>query len=160
MQRDGAVVRLLAAVLVIHLVYWQQRATLPLVVTRHGLPPAAYGLLLSVNDRVVIVCALPLTTVTRWLAPRRAIALGFLLIGGDFALLAAAGTLAVMAACVLVWTLGEMIWDPVASAYLATLAPPHLRGRYQGAFSATVASAYVVAPALGGALYARSPVAL
>jgi len=159
-RRDGTVVRLLAAMLAIHLVYWQQLATLPLVVTGRGLPAAAYGLLLSVNGLVVILCELPLTAVTRRLAPRRAIALGFLLIGAGFALLAAAGTLAALVACVLVWTLGEMIWDPVASAYLATLAPPHLRGRYQGAFSATVASAYVVAPALGGALYARSPVAL
>ncbi len=32
----------------------------------------------------------------------------------------------------LIWTLGEIIYAPVASAYVADIAPEHLRGRYQG----------------------------
>jgi dipeptide/tripeptide permease len=38
---------------------------------------------------------------------------------------------------VLIWTLGEIIYAPVASACVADIAPKHLRGRYQGAWVLT-----------------------
>ena len=159
-RSDHAFVLLLMAVLLVHLVYWQQLATLPLVVRHQGLPASAYGLLISLNGLIVILCELPLTTLTRRLRPQTAIAIGFLLIGAGFALLGIAGSLVTLALCVLVWTLGEIAWDPVASAYVADLAPPHLQGQYQAALSTTIDAAYVVAPALGGQLYAWSPVVL
>jgi MFS family permease len=42
-----------------------------------------------------------------------------------------------LALTVLIWTLGEIIYAPVASAYVADIAPEHLRGRYQGAWGLT-----------------------
>jgi MFS family permease len=53
----------------------------------------------------------------------------------------------------MVWTLGEMVNAPVSSAYLAGLAPAHLRGRYLGANSTTWALGTVLAPGLGGILF-------
>ncbi len=160
MRHDRAFVLTLAALLAIYTVYWQQIATLPLVVAGRGLPATAYGLLISINGVVVILCEVPLTALTRRVRPQRAIAVGFLLIGAGFALLSVAGSLPALAACVLLWTVGEITWDSVASAYVAALAPPHLRGRYQGAAGAILAAGYVIAPALGAPLYAWHPVGL
>ena len=64
-----------------------------------------------------------------------------------------AHALPALAATVMVWTLGEMVNAPVASAYLTGLAPAHLRGRYVGAQSTTWALGAVLAPGLGGILF-------
>jgi MFS family permease len=62
-----------------------------------------------------------------------------------------------MMVAVVVWTVGEIVWAPVASAYVADLAPREVQGRYQAAFGLTSAAGLVVAPAVGPALYAYSP---
>jgi MFS family permease len=58
---------------------------------------------------------------------------------------------------VLIWTLGEIIYAPVASAYVADIAPEHLRGRYQGAWGLTWGLAFVLALARGAAVFSWSP---
>jgi MFS family permease len=53
------------------------------------------------------------------------------------------------------WTVGEVIGFPVAAALVADLAPPALRGRYQGAFTMSWGIAFTVGPLLGGAILER-----
>jgi MFS family permease len=71
-----------------------------------------------------------------------------LLIGIGFALNAFAGTVAALAGCMAIFTLGEMLSMPISSAYIADLSPPDMRGRYMGAHALTWALGLVVAPAL------------
>jgi MFS family permease len=85
------------------------------------------------------------------------LALGSVLVGLGFALNAVANNLPELAFTVLVWTLGEIVYAPVASAYVADIAPEHLRGRYQGAWGLTWGLAFVFAPALGAAIFAWRP---
>lgn len=59
------------------------------------------------------------------------------------------------AVAVTVWTLGEIASAPVVSAVAARLAPPDLRGRYQGMVAGAFAVASMVAPVLGGAVLDR-----
>lgn len=82
--------------------------------------------------------------------------LGSLLVGLGFALNVIANDLPALALTVLIWTLGEIVYAPVASAYVADLAPEHLRGRYQGAWGLTWGFAFVLAPGLGAAVFAWS----
>jgi len=49
---------------------------------------------------------------------------------------------------------------PVSSAYIAGLAPTHMRGRYLGAFGLTWACGLIVGPAIGMKLFAFEPAAL
>jgi MFS family permease len=65
-----------------------------------------------------------------------------------------------LAATVVVWSLGEIVSAPVASAYVADISPPHMRGRYAGAFGMTFGLALIFGPASGTAIYAASPDAL
>jgi len=46
---------------------------------------------------------------------------------------------------------------PMASAYVADLAPPSMRGRYMGVYGLTWTVALVVGPALGMSLLAAGP---
>ena len=59
-----------------------------------------------------------------------------------------------MAAAAL-YTVGEVLGFPVASAIVADLAPPDLRGRYQGAFHMAWGLAFTLSPLLGGEVLHR-----
>jgi dipeptide/tripeptide permease len=65
-----------------------------------------------------------------------------------------------LAATVLIWTLGEMICQPLAAVHVADLAPPGLQGRYQGLFAFTSGLGLVLAPAIGPALLSATATTL
>jgi MFS family permease len=138
-------------------VYFQSQTTFPLHVKSSGLSEADYGLLISLNGLAIVLLELPLVSITQRFPYRPVLALGSVLVGLGFALNAVANNLPELAFTVLVWTLGEIVYAPVASAYVADIAPEHLRGRYQGAWGLTWGLAFVFAPALGAAIFAWSP---
>ena len=139
------------------LVYMQHTTTLPLEVRADGFSPAVFGALISLNGLVIVGIELPLTVLTQRFPVRRVLALGELLTGLGFALIVFADTVPLLAATVVVWTLGEIIFSPIASAYVADVAPIHLRGRYQGAWGTSFGVALVAGPVLGTLLYSISP---
>ena len=141
-------------------VYMQSGATLPLQVRDSGLGTTTFGWLISLNGLLIVTLEFPLIGITRRFAAPPVVATGVVLTGIGFALTGVAYTAVLLALTVVIWTFGEMIAAPVASAYVADLAPPHLRGRYQGAFNLTFAIGFVLAPALGTRLYDQSPGAL
>lgn len=157
---DGKFLRVLCAAFCIGLVFLQISSTFSLQVTRQGFPAATYGLILSLNGVLVVLCELPLTSLTWRFPARLAIAAGYLLIGAGFALNAVAHSVPVLAACVVIFTFGEMVAMPVSSAYIADLAPVHLRGRYMGVYSLTWSAALVLAPQMGLRLFGLSPALL
>ncbi len=146
---DRLLLALAASAFVTGVVYLQSFVTLPLVMSIHGLGPAAYGLAYVVNPVAVIVLQ-PLTI--RWLAKQRLIHVfvgGSVMLGlGFFVTLFARSTLA-YAATVLIWTLGEIAFNAVGPALVADLAPVHLRGRYNGVFGTSFGAAAFVAPIVG-----------
>lgn len=117
----------------------------------------AYGSLISLNGLLVVLLELPITSITQRLPPRPVMAVGLLVLGAGFGLTGLATTLPLFALAVVVWTLGEISFMPVAGAYVADVAPRHLRGRYQGAWGLSFGVAFVLGPALGAAVYSVSP---
>jgi MFS family permease len=158
--QDGPFVRVLCAAFLLALVFLQISSTFSLQVTHLGFPASTYGLILSMNGVLVVLCELPLTSVTRHFPPRYVMALGYLLIGTGFALNAFAHSLAGLVACMVIFTFGEMVTMPVTVAYIAGLAPEALRGRYLGSYAVTWSAALILAPALGMRLFGFSPAAL
>jgi MFS family permease len=142
------------------LVYFQSLSTLGLQVRADGLSNSAYGLLLSINGVFVLVCELPLTTWTQRQPVRVIIAGGYFCVGLGFALTGVATVFPLLALTVCVWTLGEMLSSPVASAYVADLAPAGMRGQYQGVWGVTASLALILAPALGARVFAWNSHAL
>src|SRR5438105_8108888 len=131
-----------------------------LEITRSCFSPAIYGLMISLNGALVVLCELPLTTMTKRYPVRRVMALGFLLIGIGFASNALLRTLPLLALTTLLFTLGEMIAMPVSAAYVADLAPVHQRGLYMGTYGLTWSLAFVCGPSLGLLLFSVSPLTL
>ncbi|MDB6023552.1 MAG: Major facilitator transporter, partial [Pedosphaera sp.] len=148
-SRDKTFLRVLVASLAISLVFLQMGSTFSLQVTGLGFSPTTYGLLIGFNGLLVVLCELPITTVTQRFPPRRMMALGYALIGTGFALNAFSRTVPAMACVIFVFTLGEMISIPVSAAYVADLAPVQFRGRYTGAAGFTSALALICGPGLG-----------
>jgi MFS family permease len=84
-------------------------------------------------------------------------AVGYLVIACGFALNWFAHTIPALVACMVVFTVGEMITMPMASAYIAGLAPANLRGRYLGVSGLTWSVSLIVGPAAGLKLFAWNP---
>ena len=157
---DHPFLTVLAVSLLSHVVYHQDIAALPLEVEARGLPAQAYGLMMSTNGLICLLVELPVASVTSRLPPWIPMSLGVALMGVGLSLTGVAPGVAGLMVTVVVWTLGEIVWSPVASAYVADLAPPEVQGRYQAAYGLTSAAGLAIAPAFGPALYAWSPGAL
>jgi MFS family permease len=68
---------------------------------------------------------------------------------------AVGGNLLVYGIGTALWTIGEVIGFPVASTLVANLAPPALRGRYQGAFAMSWGVAFTISPIAAGEVMER-----
>jgi MFS family permease len=153
---DRGFLLFLAAVLVTAAVYSQNVSTLPLHIREAGFSPSTYGLLQSLNGVIIVLFELPVIAWTQRHDRFRIVALGELLIGVAFATLLFANTLPLLVAMVVLWTVGEMIESPVASAIVADRAPVHARGRYQSAFGSMFGLAWIVGPVLGTYAYSEN----
>jgi MFS family permease len=159
-RRDGPFLRVMLSALIIGIVFLQLFSTYGLHVTSLGFSDKTYGALLSLNGVLVVCCELPITSFTRRFPARRVMAVGYVLVGAGFMLNVWARSLPALICMATLFTVGEMILIPVASAYIADLAPPHLRGRYMGAWGFTGAVALMLGPNLGMALYRINPAAV
>jgi len=160
LRRDQRLRQILCASLAVALVFVQVFSTMSLEITRNGFSPSIYGLVISLNGALVVLCELPLTTFTGRYPARRMLALGYVLIGAGFASNALTRTLPLLALTVVLFTMGEMIAMPVAGAYVADLAPAHQRGLYMGTYGMVWSVAFVAGPSVGMLLFSVSPLAL
>jgi MFS family permease len=156
-REDRRLHQAMLASLGVAFIFMQMTSTFSVQVTNLGFSAATYGALISLNGVLVVFCELPLTTITRRLQTRRVMATGYALAGLGFALNAFAHTVPMLVACMILFTLGEMIAMPVQGAYISNLAPAHMRGRYVGVFGLNWAVALIFAPALGLKMLAYNP---
>lgn len=153
-QRGPWPVRVLClALLCVAMVYAQHTSTLPLRLASDGLSPRFYALLLSLNAVLVIALELPLSGLTRRLRPRLPLTSGALLIALGMALSGLVEQPIAVMAAVAVWSSGEILLAPVASAAVADLSPPERIGRYQGLLGAAQALGFSLGPAVGTYAY-------
>lgn len=157
LRQDRKFHQLLLANFAIALVFFQMASSFGLYVTHLGFSAAIYGAVVSLNGALIVFFELPLTRFTRRFPQRRVMAAGYILCASGFALNALARSVGGLVACMLVFTLGEMIAMPTSTAYLADLAPQHMRGRYMGVSGVTWALALITGPACGLKLFATSP---
>jgi MFS family permease len=138
--------------------FGQFNSVLPVLMTgRGGLPARDIGLVFAVNTVTVVLAQL---AVLRVLAGRRrtraAAAMGPLWAACWALVLAAgwidvpAGALAAFLAAAMIFALGETLLWPTLPAIVNDVAPPSLRGRYNGALSLALTTGFVLGPVLGG----------
>jgi len=159
-RADARFRQALVAVLAVGLVFVQVFSTMSLEITRSGFSPAVYGLVISLNGALIVLCELPLTTLTKRFPARRAMALGFMLIGAGFASNALVRTIPLLVLATALFTFGEMTSMPISAAYVADLAPEHQRGLYMGTYGMMWAVAFVFGPSLGLWLFSVNHIVL
>jgi len=158
--RDGRFRQVALATLFIGLALHQVVSTFGLHVTSLGFSDATYGTLLSFNGLLVLCCELSLTRVTSRYPARLMMATGYLLMGLALTLNLVFHTVPTLFVVMAVLTLGEMIFAPVATAYVSSLAPANMRGRYIGGWAMANSLSMALAPNLGMALFGWKPAAL
>ncbi len=149
---DGLLVTLTAATLLGAIVYMQSFITLPLAVAADGLGPDAYGVIYAVNPAVVILAQVLVLRVIDRLPAVPTLAASAIVMGIGFALTMFASSVPLFMVTVIVWTLGEIGFNAVGPALVADIAPPALRGRYNGIVGMSFGAAAFVAPLVGTAV--------
>jgi len=140
----------LLALLPVLLVFFQHVSTMALyLVDDLGFRPSVYGGLFAVNTLVIVLSEVRLNTVTGHWPFARSLAIGALLSTLGFAALAVARSLPAVACTVLLWTVGEMVLFPAASAYFSEISPPSRRGEYLGFYTMVFGVAFTAGPWLG-----------
>lgn len=157
---DRALMIFLAATLCVTWVEFQLHSTFPVHISRLGYSPATYGALLSINGMMIVLFELALTAWTQRMPPRPLIAVGYALTGIGLALVGVAGSVPALAATVVVWTAGEMVYAPVTASYVTSLAPERYRGRYMGMWHSTWSAGMLIGPMVGSMIYQRNATAL
>jgi MFS family permease len=147
---DGPFLAFLGLQLAALVVFTQWQLAFPLDLSAHGLPPSFFALMMAYNCAGVVLVQPWLTPLLHRFDGARLLAVSATLFGVGFGLNAVAGTVPVYLLGVTCWTLGEIVGFPVASALVADLAPPDLRGRYQGAFSTVWGLALTLSPLVAG----------
>ena len=138
------------------IVFFQSFVGLPLDMRAHGISPAGFGGVIALNG-VLIVLLQPLAVdLIQDHSQALTLAAASLLLGVGFGMNAWVGSGAGYAVSVTIWTLAEILYVPAATSVVAGLAPPDLRGGYQGAFALAFTAAFAAAPAAGGYVMAHA----
>ena len=145
--RDRPFLLLLASQLLAFVVYVAFETVLPVIaVSSLGLAASTWGFLVVINPILVTLFQLRLTRRVEHVSPAVKLAVAIPLMGFPFLLLLVSGSVPMIAAVVLIFVLGEMLWIPTSQTLAARLAPEHARGAYLGAFGAVGSVAWMVAP--------------
>lgn len=155
-MRDTRYMLFLLALFLNAVVYIQHTSALPLQLRADGHGSTFYSTLLSLNAFMVICLELLFTKYVQHLPGRVAVALGIGLVGVGMNLYVAGPSMAMFVVATVVWTVGEMIGTPTASAWPGRVAPANLRGRYIAASAFPMQIGYAVGPVIGVAAWQAS----
>jgi predicted MFS family arabinose efflux permease len=148
--RDRPFLLFLGSSVLATMTYVAFEALLPIsLVSSHGIAPSTWGFLVVVNPILVTVVQLRLTRATASIPAAIKLAVAMPLMGVPFLVLAVSSAIPVVAALVLVFVIGEMLWVPTSQAVVAAFAPADIRGAYMGAFGGSWAAAWALTPFLG-----------
>jgi MFS family permease len=139
----------LGATLMGSLVFMQHVSGSPLQIKEYGYSSGTFGLLLSLNGAIICLTELPLTTYIRKYPARKVMAVGFVIFGAGFVMTGFVSAVWLLAMSAVLWTIGEMLYFPLAATHVANVSPPHMRGRYQGAWGIAWGAGAVLGPILG-----------
>ncbi len=148
--RDGRFMAVAGLTFLVITITQQSATALPIAMNRDGLSAAQYGWVISGNGLLIVVLQIPVTRLLARPARMRLLVLASLLCGYGFGLNAFASSAVGYSLALVVWTLAEVLHAPVNMDLVTKLSPAHAKGRYQGVYTLSWATASLVAPLLGG----------
>ncbi|MFE1770226.1 MDR family MFS transporter [Streptomyces sp. NPDC059008] len=148
--RDGRFMTVVGLNLLLALLFQQAYVSMPVSMGQNGFSSADFGTVIAVNGVLIVLLQIPVTRFIEHRSPAMLLVGSALLAGYGFGLTALAGSVAMYALAVTVWTLGEIINSPTQMGLVVRLSPLHGRGRYQGMYALSWSIATLTAPLLGG----------
>jgi len=118
----------------------------------YGISEGRYGLIIGTNAAIVVAFQYGVTRHTTRYSPLRTMAGGALLYVFGLAIFAISRNFASFLLGMVIFTSGEMLLVPTATAYVANLAPLAMRARYIGVFSLSFRIGSGIGPVIGGLL--------
>jgi len=115
-----------------------------------NIPENQYGLIPSTNALMVVLFQLGMTKFTRRYNPMHMMALGMVFYGLGTGLVALSNSFWGFWLSMVIITIGELIFAPTSSTYVANIAPADMRGRYMSIFNLVQRFASGTGPVLGG----------
>jgi MFS family permease len=118
-----------------------------------GVPESGYGMLISMNAVIVILFQIPLTRRIEKFKPMVMMAIGSALFAIGYLSFGFTNNYALYALAMVVITIGELIFEPVRQASVASFAPEQMRGRYMAIEGHSISIAYAFGPLLAGRVF-------
>ena len=113
-----------------NLVYSQLYGLLSIYTQYVGFEPYIFGIFFSVNGTMVVALQIPIRKASVKIGATKAFIIAQLLYAAGFTYFMFATSFAQFLAGIIVLTLGEIIFVPASSGFVANLAPANMRGRY------------------------------
>lgn len=152
---DWVLVGVLFQFCCVMIVFMQTIGSYPIYLReQYAISEATIGMLFTINTGLIVAFEMILIAWLERFSKLPVIGIGCGLIAVGFGLLPFGSGLPFVCLTVVVWTLGEMLSMPLLTTWVSERAPANRRGQYMGAVTATFSLSWVVAPVLGGALYA------
>ncbi len=137
-------------------IYSLTEVCLPLAIRDHGLPATTLGLMATLNAILVVVLTPVATHASARLPQIPVFVSGSVLVAVGVALTGVAHDAWSYGGTVVIWSIGEATVSGITYSIVASLAPAHARGRYQGSFQWIWGIGRFTALAVGTAVYAHS----
>src|SRR5437588_5009790 len=145
--RDAPFLVLLVSSLLAFVVYVAFASVLPInAVSSYHFPAYAWGFLVAINPVLVVACQGTLTRLVHRAQASTRIAAGALLMGLPWLMLVIVHSVAVVAALIVVFVVGEMLWSPATQAAASDFAPEGAQGAYLGAYGSSSSVGYALGP--------------
>lgn len=106
----------------------------PVYAADAGIPKPTIGLVLGLNGLVVALLAIPMNARLEAGGPFRHLPVAAALLAATWAALAASAHVGAVAGAVLLFSFAEIVFSAALPTAVASLAPPGVRGAYQGAW--------------------------
>ncbi|MCX4788304.1 MULTISPECIES: MDR family MFS transporter [unclassified Streptomyces] len=153
--RDGRFMSVVGLSFVIALIFQQGYVGLPVAMGADGFSSSDFGTAVAVNGVLIVVLQIPVTRFIQHRDPRRLLIVSSLLAGYGFGLTVFAGSVAVYALTICVWTVAEIVNSPIQTGLVVRLSPAQGRGRYQGMYTMSWSAAALIAPLMSGVVIDR-----
>lgn len=154
--QDRALLAFCGAMVLIVIVYSQTWTIFPVYLkSQYGIPENQYGLLTALNAAMVVTMQFAVTRITSRFPRAEMMALGAFLYAIGVGTIGWSDSYWRFALNIVILTLGEMVLIPTGAAFVANLAPLHLRGRYMAIQGLATGIGFGAGPLLGGTLADR-----
>jgi MFS family permease len=138
---------------VMGIAYAQMMTIFPVYIKdQYLVPESQFGLIMATNAAMVVVFQYPIARILERYRLGPVLASGALFVGLGVGLVALSRSFPLFLLSMVIVTIGELIFAPSSTAFVAKVAPEAMRGRYMGVYGMTFGLAFGLGPVVGGVI--------